>query len=195
MINQERLKVVRDKWVRDLMETFEIPANKKLVDLWTKTLAQYDEDVLHRGWSEFVSILYPGRLPELKRAMGIFHKHQGIANEEKNLLRKKREKEEIEKVLGDSHTTDTRQFVAMCLLGMKKIKAGEWTKREYFLKVAEFFDGFGMKRDAKEMRDRAEALKDTETKEKPKKISAVQEKYEHRMKMNRIITALERRFS
>ena len=128
-------------YVIDLFETFSIEKNKLLGKEWRDALANYDEEVVKKGWSQVVAECRTRYLPPLKVVYSILN---NIRNEQKNEVAL----DEFVETQTPQDRKDQSRFMKLIQYTMKEMIANRISEVEHLKLHAKFFREIGMDEDA-----------------------------------------------
>ena len=131
-------------YVIDLFETFSIEKNKLLGKEWRDALANYDEEVVKKGWSQVVAECRTRYLPPLKVVYSILN---NIRNEQRNEVAL----DEFVETQTPQDRKDQSRFIKLLQYSMREIKAKRMTEIESLKLHANFFKEIGMDEDADDL--------------------------------------------
>ena len=131
-------------YVIDLFETFSIEKNKLLGKEWRDVLANYDEEVVKKGWSQVVAECKTRYLPPLKVVYSILN---NIRNEQKNEVAL----DEFVETQTPQDRKDQSRFMKLIQYTMKEMIANRISEVEHLKLHAKFFREIGMDEDADDL--------------------------------------------
>ena len=131
-------------YVIDLFETFSIEKNKLLGKEWRDVLANYDEEVVKKGWSQVVAECKTSYLPPLKVVYSILN---NIRNEQKNEVAL----DEFVETQTPQDRKDQSRFMKLIQYTMKEMIANRISEVEHLKLHAKFFREIGMDEDADDL--------------------------------------------
>ena len=115
----------RDYWLKDMVDFCQLPTVPATMDGWVKMLCEYPEEVIKNSWLEIIESIKPRFWPEIGKARAILNRNRKQFNLEHRQIPK-----------GEAgNEDDFLQWNGLMQQGLQKIKSGEWTREEFYLKA------------------------------------------------------------